>query len=305
MTTQQQALAAVKSAGSKAAAARELGITRSKLRRLLDKPSIDQTKFKQICKPSGKETRVLVLPDAHDNPRLPKDRFDLMGIHATEGSFDYLVSIGDIADFESLCSQMPNDTMKGRGKGTFMDDMESLEEALMYIDSQTQCGSIKKVITLGNHEHRIWKMEDQNPEIAGLMKEKLLGTLEQYGWEVHPYGAYVGIAGVDFTHIPFNKMGRPIGGKYVTNTLGREAVRDTVIGHTHNAGVHTAPKIGGTSRRVRIVEVGCALPWGMMADYAEHSQTSWWWGVVELTIIKGQIEGWNFIPMYTLERLYK
>jgi hypothetical protein len=157
----------------------------------------------------------------------------------------------------------------------------------------------KKIITLGNHEHRAWLWEDENPEDEGMKTAQVLNMFTSYGWEPHPFGKHVTVLNVDFTHIPKSIMGKPIGGQNVATTVGNKSIRDTVFGHTHKYNVITAPKTGDNNK-ITVVEVGCGLPDGEIENYAKLSMTGWWWGIVALSIKDGRIDGVNAIPMRTL-----
>lgn len=250
-------------------------------------------------------TRVLAIGDAHDDLRVPKNRFTWFGKHAAEMQPDHIVQIGDIADLESLSFHSPNDTDKGKYKPRFLAEMKSLEHALdlMFTPMARRNVKARVDIPLGNHENRIWRYEDAFPETVGMLQGKLSETLTNYGIFAHQFGKYIDIAGVKFTHSPFSVMGKPVGGMNATATIARQASGDIVFGHTHKANVNTTPRIGGEDK-VTVIDLGCALPQGFVAPYAKHTLTGWSWGIWELTIQGGSIQGYNFIPMAELERRY-
>lgn len=248
-------------------------------------------------------SKVLVLPDMHDSPELDKERFKLIARHATATQPDAIISIGDIADVESLCSHVKNQTFKGRFKPAYLKDLESIAEALsLFEDNFKTDKDIVKHITLGNHEERIWWFVDNNPEMAG-MEDLFTAILEGHGWSWTRYGDYYNYQGVDFTHAPLTTMGKPMGGKTALQRVANESIKDIVFGHTHKYGYIQVPKLG-LDRRTTAVNVGVGLPQGMVKDYARLNQTGWWWGIVELTIMNGRIEGVNNIPMRELD-IYK
>lgn len=247
---------------------------------------------------------VGVIPDLHDSPGLSKRRIKWMAKYFTDVQPDHIIQIGDIADFESLCSYIKNETYEGKMKPGFQQDLESLGIALQIFNRHYKPKKrVGKHITLGNHEERIWTFENNNPEIHCMMSNAFLTTLEHYGWTWSPFGEYYTYGGVDFVHAPLNAMRRPMGGVHVLAAAGRESLHDLVFGHTHKAGSLVIPKLGH-DRKLTVVNVGCALEWGHVQEYAKLAQTGWWWGVTLINILGGRIVSVNQKSMLELKKDY-
>lgn len=257
--------------------------------------------YERPKQPSGDLKRVMLVGDMHDSPYLPKDRFSWIGQYARDEAPDQIVQVGDMASLDSLCSHVDNSTWEGKGKPTFQMDMASLDEALERLGEHT--AKIPKHVTLGNHEHRIWLFENVSPETFGMMSDELTNILKRHGWTWSRFGEYWNYSGVRFTHVPLSKMGKPMGGKTVANSAARDSVFDLCFGHTHNANVRTEAKLVDNSK-VRVIEAGCALPYGYVERYAKHSLTGWDYGVWILAIRDGRIEGFKWMSMAELERRY-
>ena len=283
--------------GNQTRAAQQIGLSRSAFQDRLKKA------YKAIPKEkiSADVTRVLVIPDAHVKPGMALTHLDHIGDHVQTFDPDVLVVMGDFGDLGSCCHQIGNETYSGKLKPTFLNDVAAINDGLKRIKARS-CHAQKYYLT-GNHENRLYKYEEHNPEIYGMMQAEFEWTVESHGFVISPFGKYVDVAGVDFVHIPLNIMGKPVGGKFVGQTVGRESVRDVVLAHTHRKSVTSTPKLG-QNVSVKVVETGCCLPWGVVEDYAELNQSGWWWGITELLIRNGRIEAENFIPMFELERLY-
>lgn len=264
--------------------------------------------FYSVVKPnvpvSDKPVRVLAIGDTHDDPGLDKARFRWFGKHAAEIRPDRIIQIGDFADFESASFHSPNDTTQGQHKPRISTDIASLDEAFeMFIEPMNAVGYEPPIdITGGNHENRLWRYEEANPETEGSFTGDFFEVLGKYGVNFHAYGEYVDLAGVKFVHAPFSVMGRPIGGMNAAATIGRQASSDIVFGHTHKGNVQMVPKLAGD--KVTVIDLGCALPQGYIQPYAKHTLTGWTWSIWELTIQYGRIQGFNMIPMTELERRY-
>ena len=257
----------------------------------------------QVAAPSGGGYKVLGIGDAHDDPHLDKERFRWFGAHAKAMGADYAVQIGDWATVDSLNSHISNETLQAKTKNPFVDDLVSLRESIDAFNVGLGQHSCRKVVTLGNHERRAWLFEDQNPESAGLLTGPLLAAFEAGGWETRPYGEIFYLGGVGFVHAALNRLGKTYGGKNAENTIANDAVHDLVIGHSHIARQVRVPKIGPYNH-VTVLNLGCALPYGHIEDYARDALTGWTWGVYELFIRAGHIESAKFVSMLELQERY-
>lgn len=239
--------------------------------------------------PEGKIRRVAVIGDLHDDPRLiDKTRFKALGAWVANSDADELVQLGDWMTCDSLSTHVEQASGQARKQPSYLADVESLAESLDAFHSGLGTRSIKKVMTIGNHEARVLRHEDRNPQLAGSLDPQWRILFIERGWSLRDYGEYYFIDGVGFTHHPINGAGRAYGGKTGNQRAGNEAVFSIVHGHDHKFDIASSPKIG-PSRPVQVVSAGCALPWGWVEPYAKHSTTGWWWGALMLSIVGGDI----------------
>jgi hypothetical protein len=182
--------------------------------------------------------------------------------------------------------------------------MASLKEALTAFNEGLGEWNPEKHVTLGNHEDRVFSFTNNHPEIAGMMEENVHTILGDFGWGYSPFGAISYLGGVGFTHAPLNRMGKPYGGKHAENQIANDSTTDIVYGHSH--GFFTKPfwKLGG--EKIRVVNLGTALPHGHTEEYAKHSlgDGNWDWGVVDMAIQHGHIQRADWVPMLELEASY-
>ena len=54
-----------------------------------------------------------------------------------------------------------------------MVDIDSLRSAIDLLDKHIDNPRIPRHVTLGNHEQRVYRFEENIPEIAGMMKKEL------------------------------------------------------------------------------------------------------------------------------------
>lgn len=258
--------------------------------------------------------KVLCAGDLHDAPGLSKDRFRWFGNMIVEERPDLVFCCGDIASFDSLNSHIKNDTLEGKLKPSFEDDMHSLAEALTELhkplnlenqrlrDNKKKVYNPKFVLTLGNHEDRAKAYGQKNPEVGMLLHAQINSLLAGFGWDVIPYQHYWYLNEVAFTHAPVDASRKPMAGANCSINAATHLMHDLVHGHTHRAQVIRKPKIG-ENKYVTVVDLGSSLPYGHVEDYAKHGITGWTWGYTTLFIDK-RIEGWHFQPMNMIEEKY-
>ena len=254
--------------------------------------------------PTGRAERVLAIGDLHQDPRLPH-RLDVLtwiARYASDHQVPRIIQIGDWSTWDSVNQHDKNDTYAAKSKPSIRDDMENLKASLKAFHNGLSYKP-KLHITLGNHENRLERFENMNPESHGVFTMARDEAFMQWGWKTRPYGEILYVQGVGFTHHPINGAGRAFGGKTGPQRAANESTIPMVSGHTHRRQVHDAPKIGPVES-ISMVEIGCAMPWGEVEGYAKHSLTGWWWGICDLTVQDGAITDVSFISMLTLERLY-
>lgn len=256
--------------------------------------------------PSGRAQRVLVIGDLHQDPRHPHRLEVLTWIarHASEHRYERIIQVGDWSSWDSVNQHDKNDTAAARFKPTIKQDLENLLQSHQAFRLGMSDDYRPKLdFLLGNHEHRLERFENANPESQGTYTLSRDETFAQFGWRTRPYGELFYVESVAFTHHPTNGAGRAYGGKTGPQRAANESTVPVVSGHTHRRQVHDSPKIGPTDV-ISMVEVGCALPWGEVEAYAKHGLTGWWHGVVPMTVQGGVIRDLNFISMLTLRDRY-
>ncbi|MAF35839.1 hypothetical protein CL622_01830 [archaeon] len=254
--------------------------------------------------PSGNPVRVVGIGDAHDAPKLAhKARFKWLGRYVHDLNPDYLIQIGDLLTLDSLCKYDRNDTLAGKIKPSFQDDMDSAHEALEVFDEGLQGWNGDKHVTLGNHEARAESFSNRTPEMAGLLASKIDALLEDHEWTYSPFGMLHFIEGVAFVHVPINRDGKPYRGITAGSRIAKDALHDIVYGHDHLGGLLSMPKIG-FNRSVKVLNLGSALPNGYIEPYVGHAMSGWTYGVFEILIDGGCIQSAKHTSMYELERTY-
>ena len=245
--------------------------------------------------------KVVYFTDAHNQPTLPQDRFVWLARMVNYEKPDYLIDGGDMDDFHSLCSHEKNETEKGRVKPALLHDLEYSAKARTLINDVLTVNP-KKVITLGNHEARIFIYENNNREVQGLASNHYFDILDKHGWDYCDYGDKFDCHGVDFTHCPFTGMGKPFGGDLIAKNVSVKSKRDCVFGHTHQLTTHTDHKTFNES--VTAYNLGCYMPDGYIPAYVKNTRKEFWYGAHVLMISGGRVKSVKSYQIGELEHRY-
>lgn len=284
--------------------AKSFGLHRDTVAKYISKNGLKRPRHDIIeSRKSGNPLRVLYFTDAHDRIEWDKRRFEWLGKFTAKRKPDMVICGGDVFDVDSLNKHVRNETGDGKLKPAFEAELSSLAAAFEAFDKYTP-KDIKRHITLGNHEQRIWRYENDNPEVCGMLSSAFLCLLEKYNWQVTRFKDYLNISGVEFTHVPINAMGKELGGKTAAMRIATDSVADIVYGHTHNRHDASAPKLGPNNRHTRAYNGGCFMPNNARMDYAKASQNHWEYGLTMITIFEGRIEATEWVSMAQLERDY-
>lgn len=258
-----------------------------------------------FLEPEGEGEEVLIIPDLHQDPRHPH-RVEVLtwaGRYCADRKIPRTVQLGDWSTWDSVSSHDKNDTQKARYKPPISADMDNLKESLMAWNLGKGDWKPKQLVTLGNHEYRVERFENLNPETHQTFTLQRDQLFAQFGWRTSPFGEIRYIEGVGITHHPVNGAGRPFGGKLGATRAANETSVSLIVGHSHNWKFWPSAKIGPQSG-VDLLEAGCALPWGEIEAYALHSCNDWWWGLTVARLLGGRIIDIERISMLTLRKRY-
>lgn len=175
----------------------------------------------------------MVIPDTQVKPGVNIDHLEWAGNYAAEKRPDVIVMIGDWWDMPSLSSYDKGKlSFEGR---RYVDDIKAGRKAMeRFLGALPSDYKPRLVFTMGNHEHRIIRVADNNPEFAGKFDFDDLG-LKEYGWEIHDFLKPVLIDGIEYCHyFTSGVMGRPVSS---AATLLRERQRSCTQGHVQHTDI--------------------------------------------------------------------
>jgi hypothetical protein len=247
--------------------------------------------------------RIVAAGDFHDKPGRCKKRALWIARHIAERNPDRFVSIGDWASFDSLSSHEQPGSQNDADRCPFHEDIESLDESLSVFHRELPPGSLPITITLGNHEARCERAANKQPKLNADLPRRREEIFSRYQWQTHPFGEFVNIAGLDWTHVPLSIMGKEMGGEMMERNVGIKALRSTVCGHTHRANLLTIMKVG-QQREIKVLNLGTSMPYKLVEKYTGLAPTGWFYGIHELRVQDGQILSVRQYDMPELESLY-
>lgn len=238
--------------------------------------------------------KTILIGDPHASPDTSNERFSWLGNMILEEDPDLVLCIGDFVDLNSLSSYD-----KGKRSAElrrYRHDVRAGRDALLRINEplhgynlsrksnkKSQRRVPRKVITLGNHEHRITRAINNSPELDGTLSIDDIG-FEEFGWEVIPFKRPVVIEGVHFCHyFPSGVKGEPISGFNIASSVIIKNMVSSVCGHSHLYDHAVRHRPDGQT------VIGLCAGWyGETPGYDDATDNLWWSGLI---ILHDMIDG--------------
>lgn len=248
-------------------------------------------------------TTHLIIPDNHAHPGHHNHRATWLGELIADLKPDKVIAIGDSADMPSLASyDKGKRSFQGR---TYRADVNS------HLDFQDRMWSRvsarkKKMPTRyffeGNHEERISRAINSQPELDGAVSFSDLRLGDWYDEVVRYEGGTPGIKdidGVTYAHYFISGIaGKSLGGLHPADSLISKRHSSSTCGHSHLADWST--QIDGAGRRINACVVGCYVDY--RADWAGAINDFWWSGVV----VKRNVHQGNYdVQFVSIEAIKK
>lgn len=248
--------------------------------------------------PASLRTPVhLVIPDTQIKPGVPTIHLSWIGRYLVDqfaGTPLTVVHLGDHWDMPSLSSyDRGKAAMEGR---RYVADIAAGNAAFSLLNDPLAHYNMgrrlkwepRRVFLLGNHEDRIRRAWESDPQLEGLLTQDTLNAAA-WGWEVHDFLEPVEIDGVTYAHYFYNPMtGRPYSGQNVELRLKNLGYSFT-MGHQQTL-LYGLRFVGGRSQH-GIVAGSCYLH---DEEYKGPQGNRHWRGV----IVCHQVEGGSYDPMF-------
>lgn len=258
----------------------------------LEAPSKSLRKFGEnisVKSAYKKKPTILVIADTQCKSEEDLEYMLWIGHYINEKRPDIIVHIGDHYDFPSL-SSYDKGKASAEGKRLYK-DIEAGNTGFEFLNlemSKDTTYNPRKIFCLGNHENRLDRYVEDNPELIGTLGVDKL-PFEKYGWEVYPFLKPVEVEGIFFVHFLANPMnGKPYGGNAmnILKTVGRSFV----VGHKQCLDIAIRPTIDG-KQQIGIVNGAC---YDHFEKYKGHTGNNHFRG---LTVLHEVSEGMG-VPMF-------
>jgi hypothetical protein len=230
--------------------------------------------------------KILVIPDCQVKPDHDLSYLSHIGQYIIDRKPDVIVNLGDFYDMESLSSydkgkrsfegrRVSKDLEAGRqGMELLLSPMKDLQNRQK--KNKEKVYNPRMVFTLGNHEQRISRFSNDNPEFTDFIGYNLL-DLESYGWEVYDFLKPIEIAGINFVHYLSNPMsGKPYSGQAMSQlkTVGKSFV----VGHKQVLDIAIRPVLNGEMQ----IGIVCGAAYPHFEDYKGYTGNNHFRGVIML-----------------------
>lgn len=247
----------------------------------------------------------IVIPDAHAHYQHNNERAFWIGELIADVKPDVVVDLGDVFDMPSLAS-----FDKGRAAFQGRSYIKDCDAGVDYLDKlwstvrKAKRKMPRRVFCVGNHEQRIDRAIEQQPELKGALGYEDLQLDRYYDDVIHYTGNTPGVVEIDGIHYAHyfvsGVMGRAIGGEHPAYTLISKEFSSCTQGHTHT--IDHCMRTNAAGRRVHGLVAGCYVDY--RSAWAGECQKLWWPGViVKRNVDKGDYD-LEYISLKSLKAEY-
>lgn len=245
----------------------------------------------------------LFIPDVHASPGLSNQRALWLGELIADTQPDVVINIGDLHEFNSLCGY---DRGKARFQGrNYRDDVNAgidFNDRMWSRVKRRKKRLPLRIIHEGNHEERIRRALDVQPELEGAISLKDLQWEHYYDDIVWYDGGSPGINtvdGIQYAHYMVSGvMGRPIGGEHPAYSLLTKRFASSTVGHLHL--FDHCIRTRGDGKKMQGLVGGCFFD--HFQAWAGQANALYWSGVFLKT---GVEDGTYDLRMISLKELQK
>lgn len=248
---------------------------------------------------------ILVIPDPHSKPGTSNRRAEWCGKLINDLKPSIVVCLGDAADMESLCSY-DKGTKAFQGR-SYRADIEAHSDFQDRLWSTVKAAKKKlpyRVILEGNHEHRISRAINIQPELEGTISYEDLELDYFYDRVVRYEGntpGTVDLCGVTFAHYLISGVsGRPISGEHLAYSILAKQHASCVVGHNHTLDYTIRTCVNG--RRIQALCAGVYQEY--FSEFAGEAQKLWWKGVCLLRSVDNGVFDLQTIGIDSLRKEY-
>lgn len=237
----------------------------------------------------------LVIPDSHAHYKHHNKRAEWLGKLILDVKPDVVVHLGDSADMPSLSSyDKGRKSFQGRTYAADIDAHLDWQSRLWDTVRAAKRKLPHRYFLEGNHEHRIAKAIDMQPELEGAISLNDLRIHEFYDEFVQYNGRSPGVKnidGINYAHFFISGvLGKAIGGQHPAYSIRAKGHRNATAGDLHLLDYSIDTDLEGN--KLQTLVAGCYQDYD--ADWAGNSNKLWWRGV----IVKRNVDNGHYDPQF-------
>jgi hypothetical protein len=181
----------------------------------------------------------LIIPDPHAHPDVPNDRADWIGRLILDTRPDVVVNLGDMWDFPSLSSyEKGQKSFWGRAYHKDLKAGLDFDRRLWAPIREAKRRHPFKVFIEGNHENRLKRLLQLQPELDGTVSFEDLGLRKNYDVIVEYTGTntpgLIEIDGILYSHFVISGVqGRALSSIHLGYNLIQKKHCSVTVGHNH------------------------------------------------------------------------
>lgn len=252
---------------------------------------------------------TLFIPDPHAHPDFGNERADWLGKLIKDLKPDTVICIGDLWDLHSL-----SDFEKGKASFVGRSYEKDIEAGLDFNDrlwhplKKAKKGMPKRYFFEGNHEHRIAKALDRNPELNSMGGHGIAYShldIYRYWDEFIPYSGSVPgskiIDGVLYAHfLPSGLMGKASSGLHHAHSLLTQNHCSCTVAHSHKFDFKISTNTQGAT--IQGLVAGCYQDYNN--PWAGDLANQWWRGVIIKRNVSDGVYDLETVSLEKLKRVY-
>ncbi len=243
----------------------------------------------------------IIIPDTQVKPGVSIEHLNHIGQYILDHKPEVIIHIGDHFDMPSLSSydKKGSKSMEGR---RYKEDIKAGINGMLHLlkpiveyNKKAAVGKRKRYkpemhFMLGNHEERISRAVEQDPQLEGIIGLDDLG-LKKMGWKVHPFLKIAVIDGINYVHyIQSDNSPRAIGS---AKQIAQKMTRSTIVGHQQSLSYEYLPsRVEGEEAIQAII---CGAAYTHDEEYRGNQGQQHFRGIVRLSGVTGK---GGFAPMF-------
>jgi DNA-binding CsgD family transcriptional regulator/predicted phosphodiesterase len=247
---------------------------------------IDRTKSKtDFDKTAWQIQKTVLMPDIH-HPYIDQRVLNALNEFIFDYDPDELVYMGDQISLECISGWNKFKPLLKEGK-RLMKDFNDFNREILLVHENITRPDIRRTFLIGNHEYRINRYVEKNPELEDLIDIVRFLNLRERGYKVIPFNGTHRVGKLYVIHGRYWNM-------YHAKRHAEEFQGNVAYGHVHNPQMYT--KISPVDAKGYHMATSLPCLCNIQPDYKENAPTHWvnGFGIVE------HLPATGFFNLYTI-----